>query len=472
MSITSVNPATEETVATFDFHTADDVEHKLTAAASAQRAWRRVPVEERTALLTRIAGVLREGAEDYARIITREMGKPIAEARAEIEKCAVTLDYYAEMAPKFLANERIASNASESAVVFDPLGVVLAIMPWNYPFWQFFRFAAPALAAGNAPFLKHANNVPEAAIAVEEIVRKAGAPEGLCTTVLIEADRVAALIDDDRIAAVTLTGSTQVGRIVAAQAGRALKKQVLELGGSDPFLVLEGADIAEAAKVAVKARFTNVGQSCVNAKRFIVQESVAEEFVAAFIEHAAALKVGDPLDEDTQIGPMARGNLRDELHQQVLRTLKNEHTELKLGGAPVDGPGFYYPPTVIDHVQPGDAAFDEETFGPVAAIIRARDVDHAVELANDTEFGLGAAVWTQDLELAHRIVREIDAGAVFVNGMVASDPRLPFGGIKASGYGRELGDFGLREFVNIKTMWVGPARDGAAAPVAGEKVGE
>ncbi len=470
MVITSVNPATEEAIATFELHTAEQVEQKLTAAVSAQRAWRRTPVEERTALLTRVAEVLREGAEEYAQIITREMGKPITEARAEIEKCAVTLDYYAEQAPGFLADEPIASNASQSGVVFDPLGVVLAIMPWNYPFWQFFRFAAPALAAGNAPFLKHANNVPEAALAVEEIVRKAGAPEGLCTTVLIESHRVAGLIEDDRIAAVTLTGSTQVGRIVAAQAGKALKKQVLELGGSDPFIVLAGADVAEAARVAVKARFTNVGQSCVNAKRFIVEESVADEFVAAFVKHASELKVGDPAEEDTHIGPLARGDLRDELHDQVLRTLADGRAVLKLGGAPLEGPGYFYPPTIIDHVEPGDTAFEEETFGPVAAIIRARDVEHAVELANDTEFGLGAALWTQDLDLARTLTRRIDAGAVFVNGMVVSDARLPFGGIKASGYGRELGDYGLREFVNIKTVWIGPAIN--AAPVAAEKIGE
>ena len=470
MAISSINPATEETIATFELHAPDEVEHKLATAAAAQRAWRREPIEVRTALLTRIAEVLREGSEEYAQIITREMGKPIAESRAEIEKCAVTLDYYAAQAPKFLANERIEANASESAVVFDPLGVVLAIMPWNYPFWQFFRFAAPALAAGNAPLLKHANNVPQSALAVEDIVRRAGAPEGLCTTLLIDSRNVAALIDDDRVAAVTLTGSTEVGRIVASQAGKALKKQVLELGGSDPFIVLADADIAEAAKVAVKARFTNVGQSCVNAKRFIVEETVAEEFVAAFVAHASALKVGEPTEDDTNIGPMARGNLRDELHDQVRRTLENGRTVLKLGGDPLDGPGFYYPPTVIDHVQPGDTAFDEETFGPVAAIIRARDVEHAIELANDTEYGLGAALWTRNLDLARRLVREIDAGAVFVNGMVASDARLPFGGIKASGYGRELGDYGLREFVNIKTVWIGPAA--TPAPTTSEKIGE
>lgn len=470
MAISSVNPATGDAIATFELHTPDEVESKLAAAAAAQHAWRRQPIERRTALLTRIAAVLRDGSEEYAQIITREMGKPIAESRAEIEKCAATLDYYAAHAPKFLANERIASNASESAVVFDPLGVVLAIMPWNYPFWQFFRFAAPALAAGNAPLLKHANNVPESALAVENIVRRAGAPEGLCTTLLIDASDVAALIEDERVAAVTLTGSTAVGRIVAAQAGKALKKQVLELGGSDPFIVLADADIAEAARIAVKARFTNVGQSCVNAKRFIVEDSVADEFVAAFVKHASALKMGDPTEDVTNIGPMARGNLRDELHQQVLRTLENGRTVLKLGGAPEEGPGFYYPPTMIDHVQPGDSAFDEETFGPVAAIVRARDVEHAIELANDTEYGLGAALWTQDLNLARQLARRIDAGAVFINGMVASDARLPFGGIKASGHGRELGDYGLREFVNIKTVWIGPAT--TTEPTAGEKIGE
>ena len=455
--IASTNPATEATVASFSSHTAEEVEQKLQAAVAAQAAWRRTGLDARTALLRRIADVLRDGAEEYARTITIEMGKPIAEARAEISKCAVTLEYYADNAGRFLAPERIESNAAESGVVFDPLGVVLAIMPWNYPFWQFFRFAAPAIAAGNAPLLKHANNVPQAALAVEDIVRRAGAPEGLCTTLLIESGRVEALIVDDRVAAVTLTGSTQVGRIVASQAGKALKKQVLELGGSDPFIVLADADIEQAAKVAVKARFTNVGQSCVNAKRFIVEESVADRFVAAFVEGVKALKVGDPLEDDTNIGPMARANLRDELHSQVERTLANGRAELKIGGAPVDGPGFFYQPTVIDHVEPGDVAFDEETFGPVAAVIRARDAHHAIELANDTEYGLAAALWTSDLGAARELTRRIDAGAVFVNGMVASDARLPFGGIKASGYGRELGGYGLREFVNIKTVWIGPA---------------
>ncbi|MFG6277562.1 NAD-dependent succinate-semialdehyde dehydrogenase [Microbacterium sp. 5K110] len=456
--IASINPATGETVATFTAHSGEEVDQKLDDAVAAQRRWRRTPVDERTALLRRIATVLRDGSDEYARVITTEMGKPITEARAEIEKCARTLEYYADNAPAFLAPERVESDAAESGIVFEPLGVVLAIMPWNYPFWQFFRFAAPALAAGNAPLLKHANNVPQAALAMEEVVRKAGAPDGLCTTLLIDSDRVAGLIADDRVAAVTLTGSTQVGRIVASQAGKALKKQVLELGGSDPFIVLADADVEEAAQAAVKARFTNVGQSCVNAKRFIVDEAVADRFVEAFVERTHALTVGDPLDPGTDIGPMARANLRDELHAQVERTLASGKAVLLTGGAPVGGHGFFYPPTVLDHVTPGDAAFDEETFGPVAAIIRARDTDHAIALANDTEYGLGAALWTTDLQAARELTRLIDAGAVFVNGVVASDPRLPFGGIKASGYGRELGVLGLREFVNAKTVWIGPAR--------------
>jgi len=456
--ITSINPSTGQHLAEFSPHTHDEVEQKLDAAVRAQRLWRHVPVEKRVQLLQSIAQVLRDGNQEYAEIITAEMGKPITESLAEIEKCAATLDHYAEHAPRILADEQIVSSAAESSVVFDPLGVVLAIMPWNYPFWQFFRFAAPALAAGNAPILKHANNVPQAAIAVEQIVAKAGAQAGLCTTLLVEADRVAGLIADDRIAAVTLTGSMQVGRLVAGQAGNALKKQVLELGGSDPFVVLSDADLPAAASAAVRARFVNGGQSCVNAKRFIVEESVADEFVSAFVEQVKALRVGDPSDPTTNVGPMARANLRDELHDQVLRTLASNRAELKAGGFPIDGPGYFYQPTVIDHVEPGDAAFDEETFGPVAAIVRARDAAHALELANETEYGLGAALWTADLEKARRCVRQIDAGAVFVNGVVASDARLPFGGIKASGYGRELGDYGIREFVNVKTVWIGPER--------------
>jgi succinate-semialdehyde dehydrogenase/glutarate-semialdehyde dehydrogenase len=455
--ITSINPATGAEIARFDLHTKADVEAALEAASKAQVQWRQTDIAERVKLLTSMARVLRANKARYADMIVREMGKPLPEAEAEIEKCAFNCDFYAEAAPKFLGDETVASNATESAVVFDPLGVVLAIMPWNYPFWQFFRFAAPAFAAGNGSILKHANNVPECALACEEVVREAGAPEGLCRTLLIDHQLIEGMINDDRIAAVTLTGSTQVGAIVAGQAGRALKKQVLELGGSDPFIVLADADIEAAAKMAVKARFTNVGQSCINSKRFIVVDSVADAFVAAFVKGVEALKVGDPMQRDTNIGPMARANLRDTLHDQVERSVQ-AGAKVLAGGKPLDGPGFFYPPTVLDHVDPSMAAFCEETFGPAAAIIRVKDDDEAIALANATEFGLGSSLWTTDIARAKKLARRIEAGAVFINGMVASDPRLPFGGIKQSGYGRELGSFGIREFVNIKTLWIGPVK--------------
>lgn len=456
-TITSVNPTTGQPIRDYALQDAAAVDAALEAAARAQREWRLVPVAERVKLLTRMAQVLRADKARYAGMITREMGKPIAESEAEIEKCAYNCDFYAEHAPQYLADEPVPSNASESVVEFDPLGVVLAIMPWNYPFWQYFRFAAPALAAGNGAILKHANNVPECALAVQDVMEKAGAAKGLTATLLIDNAQVAGIIADDRIAAVTLTGSTEVGAIVAAQAGRALKKQVLELGGSDPFIVLADADLEAAAETAVNARYINVGQSCVNAKRFIVEESIADRFVELFVQKAAALKIGDPMERDTNIGPMARGNLLAVLHEQVQRSVA-EGAALKLGGAPVEGEGFYYPPTVLDHVKPGMVAFVEETFGPVAAIIRARDADHAIAMANDSEYGLGCALWSGDVVRARELARRIDAGAVFINGMTASDPRYPFGGIKRSGYGRELGVYGIREFVNIKTVWIGPAK--------------
>ncbi|MBA4791752.1 MAG: NAD-dependent succinate-semialdehyde dehydrogenase [Rhizobiales bacterium] len=455
--ILSVNPATGAELARFEADTPAAVDAALSAAASAQAKWARVPVSERVELLRRMARVLRAGKERYGLLITQEMGKPLPEAEAEVEKSAWNCDFYADAAPRFLADEVTDSNASESAVVFDPLGVVLAIMPWNYPFWQFFRFAAPAFAAGNGAILKHANNVPQCARAIAEVMRDAEAPEGLFSTLLIDSGAVAGLIADDRIAAVTLTGSTEVGMIVAAQAGKALKKQVLELGGSDPFIVLADADIEAAAATAVKARFINVGQSCINAKRFIVEESVADRFADAFCAGVARLKVGDPLERDTNIGPMARANLRDTLHDQVERSVK-AGAVLRAGGTPLDGPGFFYPPTVLDHVQPHMAAACEETFGPAAAIIRVKDAEEAIARANAIEFGLGAALWTADLARGKALARRIEAGAVFINGMTASDPRLPFGGIKKSGYGRELGVYGIREFVNIKTVWIGPAK--------------
>ncbi len=456
-TITSINPTTGEPIRSFDLQDDAAIEAALAAAATAQKSWRLVPITDRVNLLTRIAVVLRQDKARYAEMITREMGKPLVEAEAEIEKCAFNCDFYAEHGPIYLADEPVASNATESVVAFEPLGVVLAIMPWNYPFWQYFRFAAPALVAGNGAILKHANNVPESALAVQEVMEKAGAPAGLTATLLIDNAKVAGIIADDRIAAITLTGSTEVGSIVAAQAGKALKKQVLELGGSDPFLVLADADLDAAAEIAVKARYINVGQSCVNAKRFIVEDAVADRFVELFVQKAAALKVGDPMQRDTKIGPMARANLLATLHAQVERTVA-EGAVLKLGGQPLEREGYYYPPTVLDHVRPGMVAFVEETFGPVAAIIRARDADEAVAMANDSEYGLGAALWTGDAVRARRLASQIEAGAVFINGMTASDPRYPFGGIKRSGYGRELGVYGIREFVNIKTIWIGPAK--------------
>jgi len=455
--IQSRNPANGAVIGEYSHHSPAEVDAALDAAKRAQSGWRRVPVAERVELLAALARELRADKDRYARLITEEMGKPITEAGAEIEKCALTCDYYARNAPEFLADETIESNASHSGIVFDPLGVVLAIMPWNYPFWQFFRFAAPALAAGNGAILKHASNVPGCAMEIEKLAMRAGAPEGLVSNLLIASRDVADLIADDRIAAVTLTGSTEVGQIVASQAGAALKKQVLELGGSDAFIVLADADLEAAAETAVKARCINVGQSCVNAKRFIVEESVAERFVELFADGMSKLRIGDPMDVQTQIGPMARGNLRDELHDQVERSVAGG-AKAVLGGTPLEGDGCYYAPTVLDRVTPDQVAFREELFGPVASVIRARDAEHAVALANDCEFGLGAAVWTTDLDRARAMSRDIEAGAVFVNGMVASDPRLPFGGIKKSGYGRELGALGIREFTNIKTIWIGPAR--------------
>ncbi|TCT04581.1 NAD-dependent succinate-semialdehyde dehydrogenase [Aquabacter spiritensis] len=455
--IVSLNPATGAELARFEVHTPAEVDAALSAAVAAQADWARVPITERVELLRSMARALRAGKARYGELITQEMGKPLPEAEAEVEKCAWNCDFYADQAPVFLADEATESNAAESAVVFDPLGVVLAIMPWNYPFWQFFRFAAPAFAAGNGAILKHANNVPQCALAVEEVMREAGCPEGLFRTLLIDSSSVGGLIADDRIAAVTLTGSTEVGMIVASQAGKALKKQVLELGGSDPFIVLADADIAAAAATAVKARFINVGQSCINAKRFIVEDSVADAFAEAFCAGVAKLKMGDPMERDTNIGPMARGNLRDTLHDQVERSVK-AGAVLKLGGKPAEGPGYFYPATVLDHVAPDMAAACEETFGPAAAIIRVRDADEAIMRANATEFGLGAALWTADVARGKQLARRIEAGAVFINGMTASDPRLPFGGIKKSGYGRELGVYGIREFVNIKTVWIGPAK--------------
>jgi succinate-semialdehyde dehydrogenase / glutarate-semialdehyde dehydrogenase len=449
----SVNPANGELLAEFPPHSDAQVEQALAAAARAQADWRLQTVGARSDLLIKMARVLRENAQTYARIIVAEMGKPLAEALAEVEKSAWCCEYYAANAAQMLADETVATSARDSYISYHPLGVILAIMPWNYPFWQVFRFLAPALAAGNGAILKHASNVPQAALAVADVMAKSGAPKGLFEALLVSASKVEGLIKDPRIAAVTLTGSTEVGMVVAAQAGSVIKKQVLELGGSDPFIILRDADLEQAAKVAAKARFHNAGQSCISPKRFIVEAAIADEFAAAFCAHVDALRVGDPMQSGIDVGPMARRNLRAELHEIVTATCA-AGAKLVRGGEMPEGPGAFYPPTVLDGVTPDMAAFKIETFGPVANIVRAKDVDDAIALANQTEFGLGASLWTQDNDLARELMRRIEAGAVFLNSMVASDPRIPFGGIKMSGYGRELGVLGIREFTNIKTNMI------------------
>jgi succinate-semialdehyde dehydrogenase/glutarate-semialdehyde dehydrogenase len=450
----SVNPATGQQLAVYGELSAAEVDRRVDLAASGFEAWRRTPVSERAALVGRAGDVLREGREEFARLMTLEMGKPLTEALAEVDKCAWVCDYYAANGAEFLADVRVETDAAESFVAFEPLGAVLAVMPWNFPFWQVFRFAAPALVAGNSGVLKHASNVPGCALAIEQVFQRAGAPEGVFTTLLIGSGRVASLIADDRIAAVTVTGSTGAGRSVAAAAGAALKKSVLELGGSDPYVILEDADLEAAVDACVTARLINSGQSCIAAKRFVVVEAVRSTFEQRLKERMAAARVGDPMDVNTDVGPLARRELRDELHSQVATSIA-AGARLLLGGVVPEGPGAYYPPTVLTDVPPGCPAYGEELFGPVAAIIPVRDEAEALFVANDTSFGLGAAVFTSDTERGRRIARsELHAGCCFVNTFVRSDPRLPFGGVKASGFGRELSVFGIREFVNIKTIYV------------------
>jgi acyl-CoA reductase-like NAD-dependent aldehyde dehydrogenase len=457
MVVQSINPTTEDILETFEESSEQHIDRTLQQAHDAQRRWRATSFGERAARLQNVARVLRAQKARLAALATSEMGKPIVEAEAEVEKCAWNCDFYAEHAAEVLTNEHVATNATESYVAFEPLGVVLAIMPWNFPFWQVMRFAAPALMAGNAAVLKHASNVPGCALAIEDVFSAAGLPEGVFRTLLVPGSRVEGIIADPRIAAVTLTGSSDVGERVASAAGRHLKKQVLELGGSDPFIVLADADLEAAAATAVRARNQNNGQSCIAAKRFIVEEAVADQFTQKFAAAVKALRVGDPMLRETNIGPLARGDLRDALSDQVERSVSRGAHPV-VGGSPLAGKGFFYAPTVLDGVAHDMPAFREETFGPVAAVIHARDADHAVQLANDTEYGLGAALWTGDVQAAKDLARRIEAGSVFINGMVASDPRLPFGGVKHSGYGRELGSYGIKEFVNIQTVWIGPAR--------------
>jgi succinate-semialdehyde dehydrogenase / glutarate-semialdehyde dehydrogenase len=467
MTIQSINPSTEELIATFEEFTEQQLEQALDRAALAFERWRRVSFAERSRLMTEAATYLRGNRSRFADLITAEMGKPMAEAEAEIEKCAWNCDFYAKNAGRFLAAQRISSSARQSYVAFEPLGPVLAIMPWNFPFWQVFRFASPAIMAGNTALLKHASNVSQCALAIEDVFRAAGFPEGVFQTLLISGSKAESLIQDNRIRAVTLTGSDSTGSKVGGTGGRALKKCVLELGGSDPFIVLADADLQAAAETGVRARNQNAGQSCIAAKRFVVVETVADEFERRFIDSVSKLRVGDPTRRETQIGPMARDDLRDAIEGQVRRSVE-QGSHVALGGHRMEGTGYFYAPTVLTGVTTEMPAAREETFGPVAAVIRARDTNEAIVIANDSRFGLGASVWTRDIEGARRLAGEVQAGSVFINGMVASDPRLPFGGIKHSGYGRELSEFGIREFVNIKTVWVGPATSPTAAPPAVE----
>jgi succinate-semialdehyde dehydrogenase/glutarate-semialdehyde dehydrogenase len=450
----SINPATGALVREYDELTPEQAGEAIDRAHEAFLAWRATPFAERSLRMKRAGALLRERRDELARLMAVEMGKPLAAGRGEAEKCAWVCDFYAEQAERFLADEPLATEASRSFVHFAPLGVVLAVMPWNFPFWQVFRFAAPALMAGNAGVLKHASNVCGCALAIEDIFRAAGFPPNIFRTLLVGSRRVDALLAHPRIVAATLTGSTPAGKAVARRAGELLKKTVLELGGSDPYVVLEDADVDAAAAACVASRLINAGQSCIAAKRFIVVDAVRARFEELFTAGMRAAKMGDPLQEDVTVGPQARRDLRDELHGQVERSVA-AGARCVLGGAVPPGPGAFYPPTVLLDVRPGMAAFDEELFGPVGAIVPARDEAEAIALANRSVFGLGAAVFTRDAARGERLAaRELEAGCCFVNAAVRSDPRLPFGGIKTSGYGRELAAFGIREFVNIKTVYV------------------
>jgi succinate-semialdehyde dehydrogenase/glutarate-semialdehyde dehydrogenase len=456
-TVMTVNPATGERLAEYPAFSEGDVESALDRAAQAQVRWADLPFAERAAVLRRTAEVLRADAEELALLVTREMGKPVAEARAEVEKCATACDHYAEHGEAFLADEPVATSADRSWIGYEPVGVVLAVMPWNFPLWQVLRFAAPALMAGNAALLKHSPNTTGCALAVERVLAGAGAPQGLFTALVVAEPEVPAvtrrLIEDPRIGAVTITGSERAGRAVGSIAGNATKKSVLELGGSDPFVVLADADLPRAAHMAARGRFLNAGQSCISPKRFVVDASVVEEFTRLLVAEVETLTVGNPESPGTDVGPMARQDLLEGVHRQVQASIAGG-ARLLTGGRRLDGSGNFYAPTVLTDVAPGQLAYDEEIFGPVATVIMADGDDDAVRIANDTRFGLGASVWTTDQERGSAVARRIRSGAVFINAVVASDVRMPFGGTRASGYGRELGAAGIREFVNVRTWWV------------------
>ena len=449
--IASVNPADGEVLRTFSALTDSEIEDKLARAETAYRAYRRTSLADRIRWVGCIAAILDADRDRIARIVTLEMGKPLKAAAAEAAKCAWGCRFYAEGGEQLLADEPVATTGSRSFIRYQPLGAVLAVMPWNFPLWQVFRFAAPALMVGNVVLLKHASNVPQCAVEIERIIRDAGFPPDVFQTLLIHSSQVSGVIRDRRIKAVTLTGSELAGEQVAAEAGKQLKKAVLELGGSDPFVVMPSADLDTTVLKAVEARTLNNGQSCIAAKRFIVHVDIAEEFERRFVKAMESLRVGNPMDESTQVGPLATPDILDGLHQQVTRSV-SMGARLLCGGHRLDRPGNYYAPTVLADAPTDAPAFREELFGPVAALFRAKDIDEAIRLANDSDFGLGSSAWTNDDAERERFIEDLEAGMVFINGIVVSDPRLPFGGVKRSGYGRELGVYGVREFVNVKTV--------------------
>jgi succinate-semialdehyde dehydrogenase / glutarate-semialdehyde dehydrogenase len=453
MPIASINPATGETLKTFEQHSVNEIEQKLQTAADTFKLYRLTSLDDRARMMLRATEILEGEKHELARLMTIEMGKPIKSAVGEAEKCAWVCRYYAQNAHEYLDDIVVVTNAKKSFVRFEPLGPVLAVMPWNFPFWQVFRFAAPALMAGNVSLLKHASNVPQCALAIENIFRRSGFPEGAFQTLLIGSDAVERVLTDRRVVAATLTGSEPAGSSVASTAGKHIKKTVLELGGSDPFIVMPSADFETAVTTAVKARTINNGQSCIAAKRFIVADEIYERFERRFVEQMNSLLIGDPLEESTDIGPLATPQIVDDLERQVNDAVR-QGARILTGGRKLARVGNYYEPTVLVDVDPSTEISCEEIFGPVAMLFRVRDADEALEIANATPFGLGSAAWTNDEHEQQRFINGLEAGCVFINGMVASDPRLPFGGIKHSGYGRELSEFGIREFVNIKTVWI------------------
>ena len=453
MAIQSINPSTEELIKTFNEFSKDQIITEIEKSYKAFLQWRDTTFTFRKKLMQNAAKVLKEKKEKYSRTMTLEMGKPIKQSYSEVEKCAWVCEYFAENAEKFLSKEYIQTDASESFVQYDPIGAILAVMPWNFPLWQVFRFAAPALMAGNVGLLKHSSNVPMCALAIEEVFTEAGFPSNVFKTLLIGSALAEEVIKHPKVAAVTLTGSDLAGRKVAESAGKNLKKSVLELGGSDPFIVLSGADLKTAAKTAVSARIINNGQSCIAAKRFIIEKKIAKDFEKLFTGLVNRLNIGDPLNEQNDLGPLAREDLLLDLDFQVKRSIELGAILLS-GGKRLERPGYYYPATVLTNVKKGMPVYEQETFGPAAAIIIAEDEEDAIRIANDSEFGLGASLWTKDLNKAKNLAVKIESGSVFINGMVKSDPRLPFGGIKASGYGRELSHYGIKEFMNIKTVWI------------------